>query len=127
MLPSLGPMATDNAYDPEILQYLTVLKLADDEAAVVAGGPQFTEADAVRLGVPEILVTFGSAGADVYVDGVKNRVASGRSIQGVHTTGSGDMFAVAYAAARAGGSGPVPAAQAACGVVADVLERRRDR
>jgi sugar/nucleoside kinase (ribokinase family) len=123
----LGPMVTDSSYDRALLEHLTTLKLADDEAAVLAAGGPFGEADAARLGVPEILVTYGSVGADVYVDAVRSHVSSGRSIQGVHTTGSGDMFAVSYAAARAAGTGPLDAAQAACDLVADVLERRRAR
>lgn len=122
----LGRMVTDSAYDHAVLEHLTALKLADDEAVIIAGGGTFAEADAARLGVPEILVTFGSAGADVYIDAVKTHVSPNRSIQGVHTTGSGDMFAVSYAASRAAGVGPVDAAQAACALVADVLEHRRD-
>jgi sugar/nucleoside kinase (ribokinase family) len=125
--PELGAMRTDNAYDPAILRSLAVLKLADDEAEVVASGGEFAEADAGRLGVPEILVTFGSAGADVYLDAVRTQVSSNRSVHGVHTTGSGDMFAVAYAAGRAAGTEPIAAAQAACALVADVLERRAGR
>jgi sugar/nucleoside kinase (ribokinase family) len=123
----LGPMVTDEDYDATILAHLSVLKLADDEAAILAAAGVFTESDAARLGVREILVTFGSGGVDVYVDALKTHVSSERSVQDVHTTGSGDMFAVSYAAARAAGTGPVDAARAACGLVADVLERRRGR
>ena len=118
-----GPMAVDNRYDPAILGEVSVRKLADDEAPVIAGG-EFTETTAARLGVPEILVTFGSAGADVYLDGRRSHVCAPRRISGVHTTGSGDMFAVSYAAARAAGRDPIAAAQAACALVARVLERR---
>jgi len=121
----LGPMLTDDGYDAAILEHLTTLKLADDEAAIVAAGALFDEADAARLGVPEILVTSGSAGADVFVDARRTHVCSDRRVEGVHTTGSGDMFAVSYAAARAAGTDPVQAAQAACELVADVLQRRR--
>jgi sugar/nucleoside kinase (ribokinase family) len=123
----LGPMVTDDDYDAAILAHLSVLKLADDEAATLAAAGVFTESDATRLGVREILVTFGSGGVDVYVDALKTHVSSERSVQDVHTTGSGDMFAVSYAAARAAGTGPVDAAREACGLVADVLERRRGR
>ena len=123
----LGPMVIDDAYDAAILSRLSVLKLADDEAAILAATGVFTESDATRLGVPEILVTFGSGGVDVYVDARKTHVSSKRSVQDVHTTGSGDIFAVSYAAARAAGTGPLKAARAACELVADVLERRRGR
>ena len=118
-----GPMRVDDEYDPDILARLSVLKLADDEATVLAGG-EFTEATALALGVPEILVTFGSAGADLYVDGARAHVNAPRRVTGVHTTGSGDMFAVSYAAARAAGAEPIDAARAACELVAEVLERR---
>ncbi len=121
----LGAMVTDDGYDATVLEHLTTLKLADDEAAIVAAGALFDEADADRLGVPEILVTFGSAGADVYLNGARTHVSSNRRIEGVHTTGSGDMFAVSYASARAAGIKPVQAAQSACELVAQVLERRR--
>jgi sugar/nucleoside kinase (ribokinase family) len=122
----LGPMATDGSYDPALVEQLTALKLADDEATVLAAGRVFCEADAARLGVPEILVTLGSGGADVYLNAVRTHVSSNRRVEGVHTTGSGDIFAVSYAAARAAGTDPVDAAQAACGLVADVLEQRRE-
>jgi len=122
-VPAPGPMAVDAAYDPLLLAQLDVLKLADDEARIVAGG-EFTQRHAEQLGVPEVLVTFGSAGADLYLDGSHLHVEPGRRIHGVHTTGSGDMFAVAYAAARAAGSDPAAAAQGACELVAEVLARR---
>jgi sugar/nucleoside kinase (ribokinase family) len=118
-------MVTDDAYDRELLRHLTVLKLADDEAAILAHGAPFGEADATGLGVREILVTFGSGGADLYIEGSRRHVSSNRGVLGVHTTGSGDMFAVAYAAGRAAGHDPADAALAACELVADALERRR--
>ncbi|OPE55978.1 hypothetical protein BV510_02375, partial [Mycolicibacterium diernhoferi] len=40
----------------------------EDEAVIVADGP-FDLAAAERLGVPEILVTYGSEGCDIYRDG----------------------------------------------------------
>lgn len=122
--PVIGPMRVDRHYDPRLLAQLEVLKLADDEAEIIAGG-EFTQAHAEALGVPEILVTFGSKGADLYLNGECLHVEPGHRIDGVHTTGSGDMFAVAYASARAGGREPQAAAQAACELVADVLSRRR--
>lgn len=123
-VPQTGRLRTDAGYDPVLLEQLTVLKLADDEAAILAAG-EFTPADARRLGVPEILVTFGSLGADVYVDGDATHVAPSKRVTGVHSTGSGDMFAVSYAAARAEGAEPAAAAQAASELVAAVLARRR--
>jgi sugar/nucleoside kinase (ribokinase family) len=122
--PIIGPMVVDADYDRRVLAELSVLKLADDEAEIIAAG-EFTEQHARQLGVPEILITFGSAGADLYVAGSRVHVAPDRRIDGVQTTGSGDMFSVAYAAARASGTAPEAAAQTACELVAAVLARRR--
>ena len=47
-----------------LLSHIAVLKIADDEAAVVADG-RFTEKAAKIIGVPEILVTCGSDGCDL--------------------------------------------------------------
>ncbi|MGH2843306.1 MAG: PfkB family carbohydrate kinase, partial [Solirubrobacteraceae bacterium] len=114
----LGTLALDDAFDPAILGTLDVLKLAAAEAAVIAGGA-FTAAHARGLGVAEILVTRGSDGVELYLDGHCEHAFSGRRIADVHSTGAGDMFAVAYGAARAQGSPPPAAAQAACELVAD--------
>lgn len=55
----LGPLVVDRHYPPELLRHLSVLKLAEDEAVIVADGP-FDESTAKQLGVPEILVTYGA-------------------------------------------------------------------
>ncbi len=123
-LAQLGPLRLDDHFDPGLLAALSVLKLADEEAAVVARRGRFGLEDAQRLGVPEILVTFGSAGADLYCEGRRVRVTPSRRVAAVQSTGAGDMFAVTYAAARAGGVEPQRAAQAACELVADVLAER---
>ena len=74
-VPRIGPLALDAAFDPAGLAPLQVLKLAEDEAAIVGGGA-FDAAKAAHLGVPEVLVTLGSAGSIVYVDGREQRVAA---------------------------------------------------
>jgi sugar/nucleoside kinase (ribokinase family) len=119
----VGPLRVDARFDPGILELLQVLKLADDEAEVLAGG-RFDAASARALGVPEVLVTHGSAGYDLYVDGERLPVAAVRPVVDVDPTGAGDMFAVAYAAGRAMGAPPVTAAQRAAQLVADRLTAR---
>lgn len=123
-IPRTGAMGVDRDYDHGLLSRLSVLKLADDEADVVAGG-LFDEAVALRLGVPEIIVTSGSDGSDVYVTGRRTHVPAAFRVLGVETTGAGDMFIVAYVARRSSGTPPVDAAHAASELVAEVLERRR--
>ena len=46
-----GPLVLDNDFDPEVLRYVSVLKLADDEAEALFGGEP-SEADLQELGVP---------------------------------------------------------------------------
>lgn len=121
----LGPMKVDRDFPPSLLQHVSVLKVADDEADVLTDG-SFDEAAARRLGVPEILVTHGSSGCDVYVDGSATRVPATWRVDGVHTTGAGDMFATGYVASRAAGSDPVEAARQASVIVAKQLQARLD-
>lgn len=120
----VGPLTTDRHFEPDLLPHLAVLKLADDEAAIVADG-DFDVATARRLGVPEILVTLGSAGCDVYTDGSVVRVPAAWPVEGVHTTGAGDMFTACYAAYRSAGADPHEAVAAAGDVVARALDTRR--
>ncbi len=119
-----GPLLVDAAFDPELLEHVTALKLSEEEAAVVTGGC-LDLAAAMRLGVPEILVTRGSHGVLVVADGRVESLPAVGPVAGVQTTGAGDMLMVAYAVARTDGAGPVEAARAGCHLVAEVLEARR--
>ncbi len=120
-----GPLRADAAFDPRLLHGLRVLKLADDEAEVLAGGA-FRPAHARRFGVPEILVTHGSKGCDLFVDGEGLHVPAPFQVSGVHATGAGDTFTVAYVAARSRGDGPLQAAESASQLVAELLLVRRE-
>jgi sugar/nucleoside kinase (ribokinase family) len=119
-----GPLELDTRFDAALLRSLTVLKLAEDEAAVVAPAG-FDPSSAAALAVPEILVTFGSAGCDVYVDGEVTHVPAAWQVLDVQTTGAGDVFGVAYVAARSDGEPPVAAAEQASEIVARMLEERK--
>jgi sugar/nucleoside kinase (ribokinase family) len=119
----LGPLVVDRHYPPELLSHLSVLKLAEDEAVIVADGP-FDESTAKRLGVPEILVTYGSEGCDIYTDDTVVRVPAAWRVEGVQTTGAGDMFTSCYVANRAAGANPRRAVEVASELVARELDRR---
>lgn len=119
----LGPLAVDRNYPHGLLQDISVLKLAEDEAVIVADG-EFDEATAERLGVPEILVTLGSEGCDIYTEGTVVRVPAAWRVTGVQATGAGDMFTSCYVANRAAGAGPVVAAERASELVARELQKR---
>lgn len=122
----LGPLTLDRHFGAEMLPHLTVLKLAEDEAVIVADG-EFDASTAERLGVPEILVTFGSEGCDVYTEGSVVRVPAAWQVSGVQTTGAGDMFTACYTANRSAGADPREAVALASELVARELDKRRQK
>ena len=124
-VPELGPLVFDADYDPAMLANITVLKLAEDEARVIAAPVAFDRNTAFGLGVPEVLLTLGSRGSVVYADGIETAVPAARPVLGVQTTGAGDVFMVSYIVARSDGADPVTAATSASRIVAEMLEDRR--
>ena len=118
-----GPLTLDAEYDPEVLRHVSVLKLAEEEARVVLGAEPDLETLG-SLGVPEIVVTFGSAGSLVFADGRLERVPA-RAVGGeIDPTGAGDAFTAAYLVSRSSGYAPAPAARRATALVAGLLGRR---
>ncbi len=116
----VGSLRLDARFDRDILRHLSILKLADEEAEVLAGG--IDEAALVGLGVPEVVVTFGSRGCLVVADGCYERVET--QAVDADPTGSGDAFAAAYLASRAGDHAPAAAARRATALVGDLLRAR---
>jgi sugar/nucleoside kinase (ribokinase family) len=107
-VPQEGPLALDAKYDSRILEHVTILKLAEEEADVVG-----------NVDVPELLITRGSRGATVRTGG---RVVDVRArALPRDPTGAGDAFGAAYVVARAGGFTPAAAARRATSVVAALL------
>lgn len=123
-VPEIGLLRVDADFDRAVLESISVLKLADDEAVVLAGGP-FDARHARALGTPEILVTFGSEGCALYIDGEDEHVPAAWPVLGVQTTGAGDVFMVGYAAARSDGEEPRAAAELASELVARMLDARK--
>jgi sugar/nucleoside kinase (ribokinase family) len=119
----VGPLVLDRHFSPDLLSPLSVLKLAEDEAVIVADGT-FDLSTAARLGVPEILVTFGSEGCDVYSGGSVVRIPAAWRVEGVQTTGAGDMFTACYTLNRSAGVGSERAVELASELVARQLEDR---
>ena len=103
---------------------MTFLKLAEEEASVILRN--VNEESIKRLGVPEVVVTYGSRGSVVYAGGDTTPVPC-HPIQGVDLTGCGDVFGVGYLAARSDGLGPVAAARRATALVALLLTNRKRR
>jgi len=113
-VPEPGPLRLDADFDPALLEHVQILKLAAEEAEVVGAVD--------RLGVPEVLVTYGERGSSVYVDGRKEEV--GAWPVAADPTGSGDAFSAAYLAGRSQGLTPVSAARRATAVVGALLTGR---
>lgn len=120
---TVGPMVLDRHFSPELLRHISVLKLAEDEAVIVADGP-FDESVAAKLGVPEILVTYGTEGCDIYADGSVVRVPAAWRVEDVQATGAGDMFTASYTAHRAEGMDSRRAVELASELVARELDTR---
>lgn len=117
----VGPLTVDGDFDRGILRHVSILKLAEDEARVIVGDADLEELRA--LGVPEIVVTFGSEGSLVLARGTSERVRA--QAVAADPTGAGDAFAVAYLGARASGHRPVSAARRASALVTMLLTQGR--
>jgi sugar/nucleoside kinase (ribokinase family) len=113
-VPEPGPLRLDTDFDPAMLEHVQILKLAEEEAEVVGAID--------KLGVPEVLVTFGERGSRVYYKGRSEEV--GAWPVAVDPTGSGDAYSAAYLAGRSQGLTPVSAARQATGVVGAMLAGR---
>jgi sugar/nucleoside kinase (ribokinase family) len=110
-----GPLELDADFDRAMLEHLQILKLAEEEAEVIGAVD--------KLGVPEVLVTYGERGSCVYTNGRKEDV--GAWPIATDPTGSGDAFSAAYLTGRSQGLTPVSAARRATAVVSSLLSSRR--
>src|SRR5919198_3707606 len=117
-----GPLELDADFDHALLEHVSILKLAEEEAEVLVG--EISAAALGGLGVPEVVVTFGTHGSLVWASGRIERVQA-HEIAPTDPTGAGDAFAVTYLASRADGHTPAAAARRATAVVGSLLERRR--
>jgi sugar/nucleoside kinase (ribokinase family) len=113
-----GPLELDRDFDPGLLEHVSILKLAEEEARVLVGEPD--ESALAELAVPEVVVTLGRRGALVFADGRLERVEA-RPVPTADPTGAGDAFSVAYLAARSDGQAPAAAARRATALVAALL------
>jgi sugar/nucleoside kinase (ribokinase family) len=123
--PQIGELTLDARYDPELLRYLTVIKLSEDEAAVVASERGREHALQKLSVIPELLLTHGSQGAEVRAGGSITHVAPDRVVADVQTTGAGDVFMIAYLIGRARDLGPTAAASLGAKVAAAMLAERK--
>ena len=90
-----------------------MLKLAEDETAVLGAKHGRERALEGLSDIPELLVTAGFRGADIRSGGAATHVASDRVVANVQTTGAGDVFMIGYLIGR--DRGPTPTAAATLG------------
>jgi len=113
-VPETGELREDADYDRDALRHISMLKVNDEEAEVLG--------DPASLLVPEVVVTHGSRGSTLYVNGRPEKVPA--FPLPAEPTGAGDAFSIAYVAARSIGSTPSAAAGYATAVVGAVLGTR---
>jgi sugar/nucleoside kinase (ribokinase family) len=118
---AIGPLRLEGSLSGE-LDHVAILKIDEQEALTLTGSADPVALEA--LGVPEVLLTLGSRGSYVLVDGTLERIPAPQLAEPVDPTGAGDTFAATYLAARAGGHRPVESAHEATAAVAAFLEAR---
>jgi len=124
-VPQIGELTLDARYDPALLRYLTVIKLSEDETAVVTSEGGRERALETLSTVPELLLTHGSQGADVGVGGTLSHIAPDQVVADVQTTGAGDVFMIAYLIGRARDLAPTGAATLGAKTAAAMLAERK--
>ena len=115
-----GELVLDAEYDPDVLRHVGLLKLARDELDAL--GLELTDTSLGSLGVREVLVTLGRAGAVVFSEGLAEHVPT-IPLQGIDPTGAGDSWTTAYLCYRRQRHAPVSAARLANGAVGALLGR----
>jgi sugar/nucleoside kinase (ribokinase family) len=116
-----GPLVLEPEPEPSFLRHVSVLKLSEEEALALVGG--LDEERLSSLGVAEVLVTLGSRGCIVAVEGQLFRVPA-HPLE-VDPTGAGDAFAAAYVVERSRGLPSREAAENATHLVHDLLSGSR--
>jgi len=119
VLLNLSPAAE---VSPETLAALDVLLVNEHEAAYLLGTPDADPRTLLDLGPRAAVVTLGAKGALV-IEVDKSASVESPRVEAVDTTGAGDAFAGALAAALADGSSLVEAAQRAVRVAAVTVTR----
>lgn len=112
-VPEVGPLRLDANFDPALLGYISILKVAEAEAEVLG--------DLAALGIGELVLTRGSKGSTIFTRGRHEDIPAHPLAS--DPTGAGDAFATAYLVARNAGFSPAGAARRATAVVASLMSR----
>lgn len=117
----VGPLELSGELVPEVLEHVSILKLSEHEAGTLLG--KIDEESLGALGVPEVVVTFGSRGSLVFAGG-RSETIGVEPVAGADPTGAGDAFAAAYLAARSSEASPADSARQASKLVSRLLSAR---
>ncbi|MCL4766820.1 MAG: sugar kinase [Hyphomicrobiaceae bacterium] len=98
--------------------------LEDEQALWGDTGAEATSQRLHGLGIPEVVVKMGAAGAYVSYGGEQRHVPARSAIVPVDTTAAGDSFNAAYVAARKSGVPPAEAADCGNRLAAVVIQHR---
>ena len=113
-----GPLHTDAEIE-DVLRYIDILKLNDEEAETLVGSAEPGRMQ--ELGVPEVILTLGSAGAWVVTAALVEHIPAIPVDEPVDPTGAGDTYSVTYLVQRAAGAEPVEAARVAAETVSALM------
>lgn len=95
-----------------MLQFADIVKFSDEEArAAIGNGDESSILDSLWAEGREIVVTSGSRGSTIYVDGVSHHTAGMKPRRIADTTGCGDTYFAAYLWRRLQGDDPPRAAR----------------
>ena len=114
----IGPLRTD-ANIGDVLHYVEILKLNDEEAETLVGSADPHRLRALRI--PEVILTVGSQGAWVITPDHVEHVPAVAVEGDVDPTGAGDTYSVTYLVQRAAGAEPIEAARVAAAAVSEFL------
>lgn len=116
-----GPVSLERPASLEALGHVEVLKLSEEEAAVLGIEP--TALSMASLGVPELVLTSGERGALVLAHGAVVEIRSD-PVDVRDATGAGDGFIACYLHARLEGATAAEAGSFAARAVGAMLRRR---
>lgn len=108
----------------EFFKYIDILKVNEHEIFTLTGIKDYRDAckKLAEWGIKEVLLTLGSEGSLLYIDGVFHEIKPCTPAQIVDATGCGDTFQMGYLYKRAQGADAVEAAQFASAVCSLKIE-----
>lgn len=108
----------------DYFKYIDILKVNEYEVEVLTGKKDLHEAarQLADWGIKEVLLTLGSYGSIVLVDGQFYDIAAYEPLNVVDATGCGDTYVMGYIYKRVQGAGPEEAAKFATAVSTCKLE-----